>query len=101
MSRILVTGAAGFIGSHLAHRLVDRGDEVVGLDSLNDYYSVQLKKDRLARLTPKKGFTFEHLDLSDEPGMKALFAKYKFHKVVNLAVEKSRTQTRYYFKRMK
>ena len=87
MSRILVTGAAGFIGSHLSHRLVDRGDEVVGLDSLNDYYSVQLKKDRLARLTPKSGFTFEHLDLSDEPGMKALFAKYKFNKVVNLAAQ--------------
>ncbi len=87
MARILVTGAAGFIGSHLSHRLVDRGDEVVGLDSLNDYYSVQLKKDRLARLTPKSGFTFEHLDLSDEPGMKALFAKYKFNKVVNLAAQ--------------
>ena len=87
MARILVTGAAGFIGSHLSHRLVDRGDEVVGLDSLNDYYSVQLKKDRLARLTPKKGFTFEHLDLSDEAGMKALFAKYKFNKVVNLAAQ--------------
>ena len=87
MSRILVTGAAGFIGSHVSHRLVDRGDEVVGLDSLNDYYSVQLKRDRLDRLTPKKGFTFEHLDLADEPGIKALFAKYKFDKVINLAAQ--------------
>lgn len=87
MARILVTGAAGFIGSHLSHRLVDRGDEVVGLDSLNDYYSVQLKKDRLARLTPKSGFTFEHLDLSDEPAMKALFSKYRFNKVINLAAQ--------------
>ncbi len=87
MSRILVTGAAGFIGSHVAHRLVDRGDEVIGLDSLNDYYSVQLKRDRLDRLTPKRGFTFEHLDLADEPGMKALFSKYKFDKVINLAAQ--------------
>ena len=87
MARILVTGAAGFIGSHTSHRLLDRGDEVVGLDNLNDYYSVQLKQDRLARLTCKTGFTFEHLDLSDEPGMKALFAKYKFHKVINLAAQ--------------
>lgn len=87
MSRILVTGAAGFIGSHVSHRLVDRGDEVIGLDSLNDYYSVQLKRDRLDRLTSKKGFTFEHLDLADEPGIKALFAKYKFNKVINLAAQ--------------
>lgn len=87
MSRILVTGAAGFIGSHVSHRLVDRGDEVIGLDSLNDYYSVQLKRDRLDRLTPKKGFTFEHLDLADEPGIKTLFAKYKFSKVINLAAQ--------------
>ncbi len=87
MSRILVTGAAGFIGSHVSHRLVDRGDEVVGLDSLNDYYSVQLKRDRLDRLMSKKGFTFEHLDLADEPGIKALFAKYKFDKVINLAAQ--------------
>ena len=87
MSRILVTGAAGFIGSHVSHRLVDRGDEVVGLDSLNDYYSVQLKRDRLDRLTSKEGFTFEHLDLADEPGIKALFAKYKFDKVINLAAQ--------------
>lgn len=87
MSRILVTGAAGFIGSHVSHRLLDRGDEVIGLDSLNDYYSVQLKRDRLDRLTPKKGFTFEHLDLADEPGIKTLFAKYKFSKVINLAAQ--------------
>ncbi|RLS54530.1 MAG: NAD-dependent epimerase [Planctomycetota bacterium] len=87
MARILVTGAAGFIGSHTSHRLLDRGDEVVGLDNLNDYYSVRLKQDRLARLTAKKGFTFEQLDLADEPGMKALFAKYKFHKVINLAAQ--------------
>ena len=87
MPPILVTGAAGFIGSHVALRLLERGDEVVGLDSLNDYYSVQLKKDRLARLTPHTQFTFEHLDVADEPGMKALFAKSKFTKVIHLAAQ--------------
>lgn len=87
MARILVTGAAGFIGSHTSHRLLDRGDEVVGLDNLNDYYSVQLKQDRLARLTSKPGFTFVQLDLADEPGIRALFAKYKFTKVINLAAQ--------------
>ena len=87
MPPILVTGAAGFIGSHVALRLLERGDEVVGLDSLNDYYSVQLKKDRLARLTPHTQFTFEHLDVADEPGMIALFAKYKFTKVIHLAAQ--------------
>ena len=87
MSRILVTGAAGFIGSHVSLRLLERGDEVVGLDSLNDYYSVQLKRDRLARITPHTNFTFEHLDVADEPGMQALFAKSKFTKVIHLAAQ--------------
>jgi UDP-glucuronate 4-epimerase len=87
MSRILVTGAAGFIGSHVSLRLLERGDEVVGLDSLNDYYSVQLKRDRLARITPHPQFTFEHLDVADEPGMQALFAKHRFTKVIHLAAQ--------------
>jgi len=63
--RILITGAAGFIGSTLAHRLLDRGDEVLGLDNLNDYYDVRLKQARLARLTGRPGFAFERLDIAD------------------------------------
>ena len=64
MSRVLVTGAAGFIGSHLAHRLLDRGDEVVGIDNLNDYYDVRLKHDRLARLEPRDGFSCQRIAVS-------------------------------------
>ncbi len=56
--RVLITGAAGFIGSTLAHRLLDRGDEVLGYDNLNDYYDVRLKQARLDRLTPRAGFSF-------------------------------------------
>ena len=63
--KVLVTGAAGFIGSHTALRLLERGDTVVGLDNLNDYYDVNLKLARLARLTPKAGFSFVKLDLAD------------------------------------
>ncbi|GIT29812.1 MAG: hypothetical protein Ct9H300mP1_18580 [Planctomycetaceae bacterium] len=62
MSRVLVTGAAGFIGSHLAHRLLDRGDEVVGIDNLNDFYDVRLKHDRLARLEPRDGFSCQRIE---------------------------------------
>ena len=65
MKNILVTGAAGFIGMQTAARLLDRGDRVVGLDNLNDYYSVQLKQDRLARLTGYERFRFEKLALED------------------------------------
>ena len=67
--KLLVTGAAGFIGYHTARKLLERGDEVVGLDNLNDYYDVRLKQDRLARLTPQPGFRFVKLDLADRPGM--------------------------------
>ena len=66
MSKILVTGAAGFIGSHLSLRLLERGDEVVGLDNLNDYYEVSLKEARLVRLTDKQGFKFVKLNLEDK-----------------------------------
>jgi UDP-glucuronate 4-epimerase len=85
--KILVTGAAGFIGSHLSHRLLARGDKVVGLDNLNDYYEVSLKEARLARLTDKPGFRFVKLDVADREGMPRLFAAEKFDKVVHLAAQ--------------
>lgn len=85
--KYLVTGAAGFIGSHTAHRLLDRGDEVVGLDNLNDYYSVQLKRDRLARLTDRDGFRFVELELADRERMPKLFESEQFDIVINLAAQ--------------
>jgi len=87
MSKILVTGVAGFIGSHLALRLLARGDEVVGLDNLNDYYEVSLKEARLARLTGKEGFSFVKMNLEDKEGVESLFTERKFDKVVNLAAQ--------------
>jgi UDP-glucuronate 4-epimerase len=72
---VLVTGVAGFIGFHVARRLLDRGDDVVGLDNLNDYYDVGLKEARLARLAPADRFTFVKLDLADRQGMERLFAE--------------------------
>ena len=83
--KILITGAAGFIGSTAALRLLARGDEVVGLDNLNDYYSVQLKEDRLARLTPHERFRFAKLDVADRAGMERLFAEERFDRVIHLA----------------
>jgi UDP-glucuronate 4-epimerase len=85
--KILVTGAAGFIGSHVAHKLLARGDEVVGLDNLNDYYDPRLKDARLARLRGKPGFRFVKLDLADRRGMAALFAAEKFARVIHLAAQ--------------
>ena len=87
MSKVLITGAAGFIGSHLAHRLLDRGDEVVGVDNLNDYYDVRLKEDRLARLRPRENFSFHRLDVADRPGMEALFGGLNVDRVVHLAAQ--------------
>lgn len=87
MSRYLVTGAAGFIGFHLTQRLLQRGDEVVGLDNLNDYYRVQLKKDRLAQLTGRDGFQFVERDIADRDAMTRLFESEKFDHVVNLAAQ--------------
>jgi len=84
---LLVTGAAGFIGAALAHRLLDRGDTVVGLDNLNDYYEVSLKQARLDRLTARPGFRFVKLDLADRAGMSALFASERFDAVAHLAAQ--------------
>jgi len=85
--KILVTGAAGFIGSTTSHRLLDRGDTVVGLDNLNDYYAVQLKLDRLARLQAKPGFRFVKMDVADRDGMARLFADEGFDRVIHLAAQ--------------
>ena len=85
--KILVTGAAGFIGMHVSQLLLARGDRVVGLDNLNDYYSPQLKQDRLARLLPSEGFRFVHSDVADRQAMPSLFAEEKFDRVVHLAAQ--------------
>ena len=85
--KILVTGAAGFIGHALSLRLLARGDEVLGLDNLNDYYDVTLKQARLARLTPHKGFTDLRVSLEDNDAMAALFREHRPRRVVNLAAQ--------------
>jgi len=85
--KILVTGAAGFIGSTASLRLLARGDEVVGLDNMNDYYEVSLKENRLKRLTSLPGFRFVKLDVADQAGMEKLFAEEKFDKVIHLAAQ--------------
>ncbi len=87
MMRVLVTGVAGFIGYHLAQRLVKEGVEVIGIDNLNDYYDVNLKKARLAQLDSQPGFTFEFLELSDRLEVAKLFQNYTFDYVVNLAAQ--------------
>ena len=84
---ILVTGAAGFIGFHVAQRLLEQGRAVVGLDNLNPYYDPKLKEARLAELGKRAGFTFRKLDLSDRAGMAALFAEHRFPHVVHLAAQ--------------
>ena len=85
--KILVTGAAGFIGAALSHRLLDRGDEVVGIDNLNDYYDVSLKEARLARLAERGGFIFVRLDVADREGMERLFREHRFDAVMHLAAQ--------------
>jgi len=85
--KVLVTGAAGFIGSHVCLRLLNRGDEVIGIDDLNDYYEVSLKEARLANLLPHKEFTDVRLDIANIPEMASLFAQYKPDRVVHLAAQ--------------
>lgn len=87
MASLLVTGCAGFIGFHLAQRLLDEGRAVVGIDNLNDYYDPALKLARLDRLRARPNFTFQKLDLADRAGMQALFAQYRFPAVVHLAAQ--------------
>ncbi|MEE9447469.1 MAG: NAD-dependent epimerase [Arenicellales bacterium] len=84
---VLITGGAGFIGSTLAHRLLDRGDTVTALDNLNDYYEVSLKEARLARLEQRKGFRFVKMDLVENDKLKTLFTEGKFDAVMNLAAQ--------------
>lgn len=88
--KVLVTGAAGFIGSHVSLYLLERGDEVVGLDNLNDYYDVNLKLDRLKRIEQHQNagnFSFTKMDVADRDGMEKLFAAEKFDRVVHLAAQ--------------
>jgi len=85
--KILLTGAAGFIGFHTAQILLQRGDEVVGLDNLNDYYEVTLKQARLAQLTQYPNFRFVRMDLADRSGIAELFKQEKFQRVINLAAQ--------------
>lgn len=85
--KILVTGAAGFIGFHATQRLLRAGHGVVGIDNLNDYYDTKLKKNRLARLAPSKKFDFMKLDIGDKNKIKRLFDRYKFGAVLHLAAQ--------------
>ena len=85
--KVLVTGAAGFIGMHCAERLLERGDEVAGVDNLSPYYSVELKQARLARLEGKKGFRFSRLDIAVSPSLKKIFENEKPEAVLHLAAQ--------------
>src|SRR4051812_40977694 len=85
--KVLVTGAAGFIGFHTTSKLLARGDEVVGFDNLNPYYDVRLKEARLARLQGQKGFRFVKADLTDTNAVNDVFASDKFDVVLNLAAQ--------------
>jgi len=85
--KILVTGAAGFIGMHVARLLLERGDEVLGIDNLNDYYDPKLKLARLDCLKPFANFRFARMDVADSDAMAKLFAKEKFDRVVHLAAQ--------------
>ena len=82
---ILLTGAAGFIGAHVARALLARGDALVGIDNFNDYYDPQLKRDRVAALC--RNLDLQTLDIADKPALDALFAKHKFQQVVHVAAQ--------------
>ena len=85
--KVLLTGAAGFIGMHTTQRLLARGDEVVGIDNLNDYYDVRLKEARLARLTPHASFSFHRLDVADTAAMEQVFRQERPQRVIHLAAQ--------------
>ena len=87
MSKLLVTGAAGFIGFHFAKRLLQRGDQVVGLDNVNDYYSVTLKRDRLSQLSKFENFSLVQADLADQQAIDKVFEQHRFDRVVHLAAQ--------------
>lgn len=87
MARLLVTGAAGFIGYHTCARLLARGDDVVGVDNMNAYYDVRLKESRLERLQAHTGFTFHRLDLADREALASVFAKRGFERVIHLGAQ--------------
>ena len=85
--KVLITGSAGFIGSALSLQLLERGDEVIGIDNLNDYYDVELKKARLARTTDYDGYTDVRISLEDRDEVAAVFSEHKPHRVINLAAQ--------------
>lgn len=87
MSPVLVTGAAGFLGMHVARRLLDAGHAVVGIDEVNAYYDPSLKEARVARLLAHPGFQFERMDVADAGAVSALFARHRFERVVHLAAQ--------------
>ena len=87
MTTFFVTGAAGFIGFHVATKLLKRGDRVVGIDNLNDYYSVQLKRDRLAQLEGREGFEFHECDVANDAGLRQLFSIERPEIVIHLAAQ--------------
>ena len=84
---ILVTGAAGFIGYHVARRLLERGDEVLGIDNLNAYYDVRLKSARLAQLSSQKRFTFVKADIADRAAFSSALSSYSICSVIHLAAQ--------------
>ena len=87
MENILVTGAAGFVGFHTAASLLERGDRVVGIDNMNDYYDVSLKEARRDVLLKEPNFQFERLDIENQDGLEGLFATHKFDRVIHLAAQ--------------
>jgi UDP-glucuronate 4-epimerase len=85
--KVLVTGACGFIGMHTSRKLLERGDEVCGIDNLNDYYDVSLKEARLAQLQAQPGFHFERLDVADRPALSDFFRRHSPERVIHLAAQ--------------